>query len=68
MKRGRMKLMTRNEGDDGIVVVVCGNTRDVEEVPFLFEFCCVLSFALKKFILNCSWGNCWVVPIKIIVV
>lgn len=44
MKRGRMKLMTRNEGDDGIVVVVCGNTRDVEEVPFLFEFCCVLAF------------------------
>lgn len=42
--------MIRNEGDHGIVVVVVvglvvsGNTRDVEEVPFLFEFCCVLAF------------------------
>lgn len=50
MKRGRMRLMIRNEGDHGIVVVVVvglvvsGNTRDVEEVPFLFEFCCVLAF------------------------
>lgn len=35
--------MTRNEGDDGIVVVVCGNTRDVEEVPFFsfYVFGCV---------------------------
>ena len=49
MKRGRMRLMIRNEGDHGIVVVVVvglvvsGNTRDVEEVPFFsfYVFGCV---------------------------